>query len=127
LKDSRKVLPPSDAIVLGALADRERLDILRRLMDKPLKQAEIRRASDMRSGTASKQLGVLEACRLIARDRSHGPYVVASPTETARLLRAAADLAAALSRQQATADEEHARALRGTSVREHVDNNQTQT
>jgi DNA-binding HxlR family transcriptional regulator len=112
LEASGTVLPPSDATVLQALADTERLLIVGRLLRKPATQLELRAALDMKSGTASKQLGLLEARRIIARDRSHGPYGIVAPRETAALLEAAADLAAAISRRQAVVDEEHVRQLR---------------
>jgi DNA-binding HxlR family transcriptional regulator len=112
LEDSRTVLPPSDVTILQTVADGDHAAILRHLLKKPLSQAAIREVLPMASGTASKQLGALESRKLVARRRSHGEYVLAAPRETERLLQAAADLAAALSRQQADVDEAHARTLR---------------
>ncbi len=68
----------------------------------------------MASGTASKQLGALESRKIVVRERSHGSYILAAPRETERLLQAAADLAAVLSRQQADVDEAHAVDLQRT-------------
>jgi DNA-binding MarR family transcriptional regulator len=104
--------------VLQALADAERLAIVLSLLGKPGNQADLRSALHMTSGTASKQLGLLEARRIIARDRSHGPYVVVSPQQTTVFLQAAADLAAAISREQAFVDERHAANLRENVSRE---------
>jgi DNA-binding transcriptional ArsR family regulator len=112
LEDFKTVLQPSDVYMLAALADAGRLEIVRRLLDAPLSQSEICSALKMTSGTASKQLRLLEAQRLISRDRSHGPYMVVSPNETAALVQAAADLATAISRKQALVDERHAKDLR---------------
>lgn len=98
--------------MLQALADAERLAIVLSLLEKPGNQADLRSALHMTSGTASKQLGLLEARRIIARDRSHGPYVVVCPQQTIVLLQAAADLAAAISCEQAFVDERYATNLR---------------
>ncbi len=98
--------------MLQALADTERLLLVDRLLGKPASQAELRADFGLTSGNASKQLGLLESRRVIARDRSHGPYGIVAPAETTALLEAAAELAAAISRRQAVVDEEHARELR---------------
>lgn len=103
--------------MIQALADPERIALVWSLLEREATQADLRLTLDMSSGTASKQLGLLEARRLIARARSHAPYVLVAPEETAALLQAAADLAAAISRTQASVDERRSKELRKAGFR----------
>jgi len=107
--------------MLGALAHLDRLAIVELLLQGQASQAELRERLEMRSGTASKHLRILEERRLVSRARSHGKYDVACPQELLALLEAAAALAAATSRRQAEADEDRQRAIRKLKMSRGVD------
>jgi len=111
LEDFATILSASDVGILSALAHPDRLAIVESLLREPATQSELRTRLDLRSGTASKQLGVLEERRLVARRSSHGRYAVACPNEMLALIEAAAVLGVATSRQQAEIDEARQRAI----------------
>jgi DNA-binding MarR family transcriptional regulator len=91
----------SDGEIFLALAHEEQRRILERLLRSDASQAEIRTDLDMRSGTASKHLKVLEDAGLVTRNYSHGRYRVVLPSMVLEVLRATAGLADSLAREQA--------------------------
>jgi len=121
LEDFATIVEPSDVAILAALGHAERLAIVELLMEARASQATIRARLELRSGTASKHLAILEERRLVARNRSHGAYGLVRPRETLVVIEAAAALASATSRTQAEADEERLRAVERMRMRRGAD------
>jgi DNA-binding MarR family transcriptional regulator len=102
----------SDGAVFEALAHETRRAIVERLLKAAASQAEIRADLNIRSGTASKHLGILEAAGLVTRGHSHGKYSVVLPSRLLELLQTAARLAESLAREQEEAAVARSRELR---------------
>ena len=91
---------------------------MHQLLAQPLNQDGVRQAVGLTSGSASKQLKILEERQLIARERSHSPYRIVAQLEMTGVLQAVADLAAAISLQQSAVDTRYARDFRKARLRQ---------
>ncbi len=114
----RSTIPSaSDVRVLEAFADLDRLLILLQLYEGPATQKELAAALDLKSGTLSRHMATLEAADLVARRRSHAPYVLMAPQDTWQLLRFAATLTGTLGKAVQQQHDEWERVVQRAAMR----------
>lgn len=82
----------SDVSLLEALADPDRHEILRVLLEGPATQKELAAALQMHSGTVSKHMAKLARAGIVFRQRSHSPYELRFRDGVLQLLQANANL-----------------------------------
>ena len=102
-----------DGKLFELLADDVCRDLLRTLLHEPepLTQRQLVAALGMNSSTVSRRMGALEDWGLVTRRSSHAPYDILFPSDTRRLLAAAATLTRVVKERQADEAREHERQL----------------
>ena len=103
LADAKKIARASDATVLAALGNPDKIRIVERLAEGPAKQKELIKDLGLTSGTLSRWLAELSRARIVSQDRegTHDPYWLVRKKRTEELLDLTALLASELSDAQA--------------------------
>ncbi|MDA0179710.1 winged helix-turn-helix domain-containing protein [Solirubrobacter phytolaccae] len=97
---------------MAALGDPERWQIVLRLLESDATQKQLSAELGLSSATLSRRMNELELMGLVARERSHSPYVLLFRQPVLKVLQAGAELAEAVSTRQATVDQAKTKDLR---------------
>jgi DNA-binding HxlR family transcriptional regulator len=104
--------------VLAALGPRENLELVLELLEAPRTYGVLRQQAGIPKSTASSRLNELTQAGLITRKRLRDPFEVACPAEVRRLLEAASELSLAVLAKRTEAEQQLARRVKRTRLRQ---------